>query len=1008
VLDYNQLAYGIMSYEFELLAEQIAHRRLIVVAGAGVAKQTTAEAPTWPALLRSGTSFAAELMERNAGEWREAIERLIDLGVGDPPHTGSLLLAAEGIQREIRSATGPARDYRDWLSRCFAGLRPEDPSVVELLCDLSPSLIATTNYDDLIEQVVGWASYSLRTAEHLPEIQRVLRGERPAVLHLHGHYRAADSVVLGIRDYDEILEDAFARTLLRTLLLTRTLLFVGFGAGLDDPNFGNLLRWSEDVLAESELKNFCLIRRGEQPMLGDRPLRRVQFVEYGDDYCELKPFLIELRNAAKVKEPKVVLQITGSEIVRPGDEIFVPDYSVSRELADAVQRRVPLIVLQGALGSGRSQIARWLARSCQSEEDSFAGLFDDVLWLPARALWWNLAPEAPRDFRGHNVLDYFALLAERLDRKSEASLSINEQVTRSIKYLTDRRYLVILEGVEHVLEADGRLPDDFASLLRTPGRNSCIVITSERVPEFADLTPESHPDQLAVIPVGDRATAQIKGYLEQFRHSHPDDTGERAKAIEDVVAVEGCAPPLVVVQWACGCPQAGEAVRKVLRRARTPHALATQKNLFNRLVLDHLEECERVVLFSLALFAPPPTAVSATLQDLERVTGYPAAEVGRALQTLSGRLLISRDERYGYYLHALTVKWVLSSRTLPARRALELENNFVRWAVALSKEHNEWEMNSILTHSLLRHLDNLRVAYEVAMVLRPRHLRVEDRELYVLGRTVGQALYMDGRWELGSFILQSLHDQLPDGSALQLLVRLLLARHRALQDEQELLEQAESLCQSVLDQVERLPARKPADQAEKREIRAEALMRLADARGRRPEAGPEQLTAARQDLQAAIAEGKFGIRVNARNVLAAIWLRMGEEPQLRKQSSAKACFVQALEVLEDEQNRLDRSAWNRIKAQAARIRADAFLGLGLQDKARRACQEAHANSRNVVDERLRGSLKLTDARLASDPNLAREAADIFRQLRMHREEHRAHRFRAEIERSRPKAADDAA
>ena len=38
------------------------------------------------------------------------------------------------------------------------------------------------------------------------QVQQVLRGQRKAVLHLHGHWEDPASVVLGIRSYEAVLD----------------------------------------------------------------------------------------------------------------------------------------------------------------------------------------------------------------------------------------------------------------------------------------------------------------------------------------------------------------------------------------------------------------------------------------------------------------------------------------------------------------------------------------------------------------------------------------------------------------------------------------------------------------------------------------------------------------------------------------------------------------------------------------------------------------------------------
>jgi SIR2-like domain len=100
--------------------------------------------------------------------------------------------------------------------------------------------VATTNYDGLVEEVTGWPVVTWRDGVR---VQRVLRGDERAVVHLHGYWGDPVSVVLGVRSYEAVLGDAAAQGLQRAVAGMRSLLFVGFGAGLADPNFAALRAW---------------------------------------------------------------------------------------------------------------------------------------------------------------------------------------------------------------------------------------------------------------------------------------------------------------------------------------------------------------------------------------------------------------------------------------------------------------------------------------------------------------------------------------------------------------------------------------------------------------------------------------------------------------------------------------------------------------------------------------------------------------------------------------------
>jgi hypothetical protein len=125
--------------------------------------------------------------------------------------------------------------------------------------------------------------------------ERWYRNDEHGVLHLHGYWEEPRSVVLGISSYDDILRHAHTQALLRGCLVGRTLLFVGFGAGLEDPNFTALRGWSREVLAQSEYSHFRLdLERNVDQLRHMHAGERIKVLSYGKEHQDLIPFLRRL------------------------------------------------------------------------------------------------------------------------------------------------------------------------------------------------------------------------------------------------------------------------------------------------------------------------------------------------------------------------------------------------------------------------------------------------------------------------------------------------------------------------------------------------------------------------------------------------------------------------------------------------------------------------------------------------------------------------------------------
>lgn len=268
-------------------ARQRRDGSVIFVVGAGVAKGASGNAPAadWKGLLSLGLAECNALAKKgrvpeSVGWNPTEVKRAIKSGQG-----ASLVQAAS----QIEAALIAAEVYADWLKKTVGALRPTNRDVLDAIAALQVP-IATCNYDGIIEAAlevpgITWRDHGMVT--------KFLRGDLDAVLHLHGHFREPQSVVLGIDSYQRIVGSQHAQAVQRALFLERTLVFVGFGAGLDDPNFGALLDWAAEVVPGSDCFHVRLALNHEVgPLMAERPLtQRLHVVGYGQNHTDLAPFL---------------------------------------------------------------------------------------------------------------------------------------------------------------------------------------------------------------------------------------------------------------------------------------------------------------------------------------------------------------------------------------------------------------------------------------------------------------------------------------------------------------------------------------------------------------------------------------------------------------------------------------------------------------------------------------------------------------------------------------------
>jgi hypothetical protein len=261
--------------------QKIQRQKLILLVGAGVTIQATngVETASWKGLLAHGAKFTRS-RRRTAENNYGTLKNLIQSG-----NSYQMAAAGELITRDLGGVKGI--DYRDWLGQAFEQLEAQQPEILEAINGAGIPII-TTNYDSLLESATGLQPITWQ--QHV-EVNKFVSGDIRAIFHLHGYWKAPESVILGTKSYDSILSDTLVQSTLQTLVTMKTLVFAGFGAGLDDDNFVGLRNWMKEVIKSEGRRHYILVLNQDVDNLNTKLDDWIRAVGYGDSYTELPQFI---------------------------------------------------------------------------------------------------------------------------------------------------------------------------------------------------------------------------------------------------------------------------------------------------------------------------------------------------------------------------------------------------------------------------------------------------------------------------------------------------------------------------------------------------------------------------------------------------------------------------------------------------------------------------------------------------------------------------------------------
>jgi hypothetical protein len=285
------------------LVEAVRTGRCILFVGAGLSAQVKrsdgSSLPNWSQLLLEFLEWAIARQVRFWGD-PEDIRAMIT--------KGNFLTAAQELQDRL----GPAA-LGEFLDRIFRDKSVIPSGAHRLLPRIPFRAILTTNYDSLIEGAYGLEQNGrlppVLTQEDLLFRPSPLRGSDFFIFKIHGHLDRPNSVVLGSRDYQDLLfRTPGYRQFLETLFATHTVLFVGFGGS--DPNLDSIFDRLASIYSRTLDRHFTLLPSDRLNTTEKRRMaldRRLEVIEYLPDqtHSQVVAFLTQLSSQAERRPTKV-------------------------------------------------------------------------------------------------------------------------------------------------------------------------------------------------------------------------------------------------------------------------------------------------------------------------------------------------------------------------------------------------------------------------------------------------------------------------------------------------------------------------------------------------------------------------------------------------------------------------------------------------------------------------------------------------------------------------------
>jgi hypothetical protein len=235
----------------EKIRRLIREDKIIPVVGAGVS-YATANLPGWAGLIQDGLQYADD-KQLDANNIIEKGRNLLE--------QGKLTEAATIVKNLLNAHDHP---FSDWLNDRLGKPTVRSTELIESIQNLCLPIIATTNYDDLLNEVGLNQNTNVYDWSEHEEIQQALLNDQKCILHLHGRYRKPQTIIFGADDYSNLISESGYKTVLQQLWMNKHFLFIGCSRdGVLDDDFSTILFFMRQWFPRLPLEHYILMKDDE-------------------------------------------------------------------------------------------------------------------------------------------------------------------------------------------------------------------------------------------------------------------------------------------------------------------------------------------------------------------------------------------------------------------------------------------------------------------------------------------------------------------------------------------------------------------------------------------------------------------------------------------------------------------------------------------------------------------------------------------------------------------------
>jgi hypothetical protein len=225
--------------------------------------------------------------------------------------------------------------------------------------NLNSKLIITTNYDSVLEKACESDNIQALYLDNNFKLSQVVSDQliKPTVWNIHGHESNLDSIILTSDSYKKLydnLKDNSQLHTLKTLVTTKSLLFIGFGY---EDNISNVIKDILDLYGGYGRNHYIIIKEDKViSNLGEN----IKIITY-KKHSDLPKLIEELipHNSVDISEKKQIRDIDRYWTIKPSvNTEFIGRKEDLEKIDEMLQKCNVTLIVNGIGGVGKSEIVR--------------------------------------------------------------------------------------------------------------------------------------------------------------------------------------------------------------------------------------------------------------------------------------------------------------------------------------------------------------------------------------------------------------------------------------------------------------------------------------------------------------------------------------------------------------------------------------------------------------------------------------------------------------------------